>query len=80
MPTRIVAALGPPDEQNLLLGGGVELAVTDSISREAQHLYGFPLDGGGNAKDPFTGSPTSISEVGTDSSKNESWPRFEGPF
>ena len=46
--------LGPPDEQDLLLGGGVELAVTDSISVEAQYLHGFPLNGGGNAKDQFT--------------------------
>lgn len=46
--------LGPPDEQDLLLGGGVELAVTDSISVEAQYLHGFPLNGGGTAKDQFT--------------------------
>ncbi|WP_332692509.1 outer membrane protein [Devosia sp.] len=45
--------LGPPDESDALLGGGVELAVTDSISVEAQYLHGFPLNGG-NAKDQFT--------------------------
>lgn len=45
--------LGPPDEQDAMLGGGVELAVTDSITVEAQYLHGFPLTGG-NAKDQFT--------------------------
>lgn len=45
--------LGPPDEQDVLLGGGVELAVTDTISVEAQYLHGFPLNGG-NPKDQFT--------------------------
>lgn len=46
--------LGPPDQQDVLLGGGVELAVTDSISLEAQYLHGFPLGEDGNAKDQFT--------------------------
>lgn len=46
--------LGPPDEQDLLLGGGVEVAVTDSITVEAQYLHGFPLNDGTNAKDQFT--------------------------
>lgn len=46
--------LGPADEQDVLLGGGVELAVTDSISIEAQYLHGFPVSNGGNAKDQFT--------------------------
>lgn len=46
--------LGPPDEQDVLFGGGVELAVTDSISIEAQYLHGFPVNNGGNAKDQFT--------------------------
>lgn len=46
--------LGAPDEQDVLLGGGVELAVTDSISIEAQYLHGFPVNDGGNAKDQFT--------------------------
>lgn len=45
--------LGPPNEQDAMLGGGVELAVTDSITVEAQYLHGFPLTGG-NAKDQFT--------------------------
>lgn len=46
--------LGPADEQDVLLGGGVELAVTESISLEAQYLHGFPVNNGGNAKDQFT--------------------------
>ena len=46
--------LGPPDEQDLLLGGGVELAVTDSISVDAQYLHGVPLNGSANTKDQFT--------------------------
>lgn len=46
--------LGPPDEQDILLGGGVELAVTDSITVEAQYLHGFPMNNGTNAKDQFT--------------------------
>jgi outer membrane immunogenic protein len=38
--------LDAPDEgQDLLLGGGVELAVTPQITVEAQYLHGFPLDG-----------------------------------
>jgi outer membrane immunogenic protein len=46
--------LGPPDEQDLLLGAGVELAVTDTITFEAQYLHGFPLYGGANGKEQFT--------------------------
>lgn len=45
--------LGVPDEQDALLGGGVELAVTDAISVRAQYLHGFPVQGG-NDKDQFT--------------------------
>lgn len=45
--------LGTPDESEALLGGGVELAVTDSLSVEAQYLRGLPVNGG-NAKDQFT--------------------------
>ncbi|WEK06161.1 MAG: outer membrane beta-barrel protein [Candidatus Devosia phytovorans] len=45
--------LGPRDEEDALLGGGVELAVTDSISVEAQYLHGFSLTGD-NDKDQFT--------------------------
>ena len=45
--------LGVPTEEDALLGGGVELAVTDNISVRAQYLHGFPLEGG-NPKDQFT--------------------------
>lgn len=45
--------LGVPAEEDVLLGGGVELAVTDSVSLRAQYLHGFPVQGG-NAKDQFT--------------------------
>lgn len=45
--------LGTPDEQDALLGGGVELAVTDSVSVRAQYLHGFPLQGD-NPKDQFS--------------------------
>ena len=45
--------LGAPDESDLLAGGGVELAITDNISVEAQYLHGFPVNGG-NSKDQFT--------------------------
>ena len=46
--------LGAPEEEDILLGGGVELAVTESISVEARYLHGFPLGEGGNSKDQFT--------------------------
>ncbi len=45
--------LGVPEEQDALVGGGVEMAITDNISVEAQYLHGFPVQGG-NAKDQFT--------------------------
>jgi outer membrane immunogenic protein len=45
--------LGAPDESEALLGGGVELAVSDSLSVEAQYLHGLPVDGS-NAKNQFT--------------------------
>lgn len=45
--------LGPPSEEDILLGGGVELAVTDDISVRAQYLHGFPAQGG-NDKNQFT--------------------------
>lgn len=45
--------LGVPDEEDVLLGGGVELAMTDNVSVRAQYLHGFPMQGG-NAKDQFT--------------------------
>ncbi|MBB4050632.1 outer membrane immunogenic protein [Devosia subaequoris] len=45
--------MGPPGEEDALLGGGVELAVTDDISVRAQYLHGFPVQGG-NDKNQFT--------------------------
>ncbi len=45
--------LGAPEEHDVLLGGGVELAVTDSISVRAQYLHAFPVQGD-NPKDQFT--------------------------
>lgn len=45
--------LGTPAEDDLLLGGGVEVAVTENVSLEAEYLHGFPLSGG-NAKDQVT--------------------------
>lgn len=45
--------LGPPDESDALVGGGVEMAVTNSLSVEAQYLHGFPLEGD-NDKNQFT--------------------------
>ena len=40
-------------QSDLLLGGGVEFAVTDSVSLRAQYLHGFPITGG-NPKDQVT--------------------------
>ncbi|MDB5523781.1 MAG: porin family protein [Rhizobium sp.] len=45
--------LGAPQEDDVLLGGGVELSITDSVSVDAQYLHGFPITGG-NEKDQFT--------------------------
>jgi outer membrane immunogenic protein len=45
--------LGAPNESDLLVGGGLQLAVTDSVSLRAQYLHGFPLSGA-NPKDQFT--------------------------
>jgi outer membrane immunogenic protein len=45
--------LGAPEEDDLLVGGGVEFAVTENVSLEAEYLHGFPLSGG-NAKDQVT--------------------------
>lgn len=45
--------MGPPAEQDVLLGGGVELALAESISVRAQYLHGFPVEGG-NPKDKIT--------------------------
>ncbi len=45
--------LGPPSEEDILAGGGVELSVNDSISLRAEYLHGFPTLGG-NPKNQFT--------------------------
>lgn len=45
--------LGAPAEEDVLLGGGVELALADNVSVRAQYLHGFPITGG-NTKDQFT--------------------------
>ncbi|KKB09600.1 outer membrane protein [Devosia chinhatensis] len=45
--------LGPPDEQDILAGGGIELSLTDSVSVRAQYLRSFPTVGD-NPKNQFT--------------------------
>jgi outer membrane immunogenic protein len=40
-------------ESDALLGGGVELALTDDVSVDARYLHGFPLTGA-NPKDQVT--------------------------
>jgi outer membrane immunogenic protein len=45
--------LGPPEESDALLGGGVEMAIGSGFTVEAQYLHGVPVTGG-NAKDQFT--------------------------
>lgn len=42
--------LGVPDESDALVGGGLEYAITDSVSVRAQYLHGFPVTGD-NAKE-----------------------------
>jgi outer membrane immunogenic protein len=38
--------LGAPNESDALVGLGVEIAISESVSVEAQYLHGFPLEGG----------------------------------
>lgn len=45
--------LGVPDEEDYLIGAGVELSITDSVSLRAQYLHGFPAEGG-NDRNQFT--------------------------
>lgn len=45
--------LGPPSEEDILAGAGVEISVTDSMSLRAEYLHGFPTIGG-NPKSQFT--------------------------
>jgi outer membrane immunogenic protein len=44
---------GAPVEDDFLLGGGVEFAITDNVSLRAQYLHGFPITGD-NTKDQIT--------------------------
>ncbi len=44
---------GAPVEDDFLLGGGAELALTDDVSVRAQYLHGFAISGG-NPKDQIT--------------------------
>ncbi len=37
---------GPPDQSHALVGGGLELAVTEDISVRGQYLHGFAVTGG----------------------------------
>jgi outer membrane immunogenic protein len=46
--------LGLPNEKDLLVGGGLEYAVTDNVSLRAQYLHGFAFDGSADPKDQFT--------------------------
>jgi outer membrane immunogenic protein len=45
--------LGAPEGQGALLGGGVELGVSDSLSVRAQYLHSFP-EQGGEGENQFT--------------------------
>ncbi len=45
--------LGPPAETDALIGGGVELAVTDDLTVRGQYLHGFALTGD-NPKEQIT--------------------------
>jgi outer membrane immunogenic protein len=46
-------SLTGPAESDGLLGGGVELAMTDNLSVDARYLHGFPITGA-NPKDQVT--------------------------
>ncbi|WP_127753036.1 porin family protein [Devosia sp. 1566] len=37
--------LGAPEQGEVLLGGGLEFAVSESVTVEAQYLHGFPIAG-----------------------------------
>ena len=45
--------LGAPEESDALVGGGVEMALSESVSVRAQYLHGFPVSGD-NPKDQFS--------------------------
>jgi outer membrane immunogenic protein len=44
---------GAPTESDALVGGGVELALSDDLSVDARYLHGIPLTGA-NSKDQIT--------------------------
>jgi outer membrane immunogenic protein len=44
---------GGSDDEDALLGGGLELAVSESVTMRAQYLHGFPVTGD-NPKDQVT--------------------------
>ncbi len=44
---------GTPEETDVLAGGGLEYALSNSVSVRAQYLHGFPVTGD-NAKDQIT--------------------------
>jgi outer membrane immunogenic protein len=37
--------IGAPDEEDFLVGGGVEFAATDDVTVRAQYLRGLPASG-----------------------------------
>jgi len=47
------ASIAGPSESDGLLGGGVELVLTDNVSVDARYLHGFPITGA-NPKDQVT--------------------------
>lgn len=47
------ASFSGPGQSDALLGGGVELALTDDLSVDARYVHGFPISGA-NPKDQVT--------------------------
>lgn len=45
--------VGGPVQDRILLGGGLELGLSEDVSLRAQYLHGFPITGG-NSTDQFT--------------------------
>lgn len=45
--------LSTPEQSEILVGGGLEFAVSDQFSLEAEYLHGFPLENG-DASDRIT--------------------------
>jgi outer membrane immunogenic protein len=44
---------GAPDESDIMVGGGLEYALSNAVSLRAQYLHGFPVTGA-NPKDEVT--------------------------